>query len=96
MHVSGTNSAQLPVGGQRTLLATLAWVWARWKKVARVIGDFQSRVLLTLFYFVIFAPFALAVRWASDPLAIKHRTLRGWRPRDSQESSPLERARRQF
>ena len=32
------------------------------------IGNFQSRLLLTVFYFTILAPFALVLRMASDPL----------------------------
>jgi hypothetical protein len=64
--------------------------------VGRRIGDFQARLLLTVFYFVIVAPFALAVRWASDPLALKPETPRGWHPRPAPAGPALERARRQF
>ena len=39
------------------------------KRVGRRIGDFQARVLLSFFYYTVFAPFAIAVRWVSDPLA---------------------------
>jgi hypothetical protein len=42
--------------------------WEGWKRVARRLGDFQARVLLSLFYFVVVAPFALGVRAFSDPL----------------------------
>jgi len=45
---------------------------------------------------VVLAPFAVAVRWGSDPLAIKPRTPRGWRPVSTAEAVPLERAARQF
>ncbi len=71
-----------------------AWTW--WKRVARKIGDFQARVLLTLCYFIVVAPFALAARWGSDPLAIKPGSPRGWRPRPHQQGAPMERAMRQF
>ncbi len=71
-----------------------AWVW--WKRVARAIGDFQARIILVLFYFVALGPFALVVRWTSDPLAIKSATLKGWRVREAGKDSPLERAMRQF
>jgi len=70
------------------------WEW--WKRVAKRIGDIQARVLLTLFYFVVFGPFALAVRWGSDPLAIKVGAPRGWRPREDGKGDPTERATRQF
>lgn len=78
---------------RRSAIGSL-WEW--WKRVARRIGDFQARVLLILFYFLIAGPFALVVSRVSDPLAIKPNTPRGWRPRGSLEGEPMERARRQF
>jgi hypothetical protein len=88
---------ELPVGGikqeNRSMLRKL---WKLWKKFGRKIGDFQARVLLIVFYFVVLGPFALAVRWASDPLAIKAGTPRGWRLRDDVDSDPTELVRRQF
>jgi hypothetical protein len=71
-------------------------LWEWWKRVGKRIGDIQARVLLTLFYFLVFSPFALPVRWWSDPLAIKPCTPRGWCPRSDGESAPMERAVRQF
>lgn len=71
-------------------------LWEGWKRVAKKIGNFQARVLLAVFYFTLFCPFALAVRWSSDPLAIKARAPRGWQPLVPPESSPLDRARTQF
>lgn len=46
-------------------------IWEGWKRVARRIGDFQARVLLTVIYAVLVLPFGLAVRWLADPLRIK-------------------------
>ena len=63
-------------------MSTLRSAWAWWKRVARRIGDFQARVLLTVFYFVILGPFALVIR-RSDPLAIRPRAPRGWREREA-------------
>jgi len=71
-------------------------LWAAWKRVARKIGDFQARVLLTIFYFVLLAPFALIVRRTSDPLALKPGTPRGWAERQSAPQYTLEMARKQF
>ncbi len=71
-------------------------LWECWRRFAKRIGDIQARALLTLFYFVVLAPFALAVRWASDPLAIKSATPRGWRPRSDGDRSPVVRATSQF
>jgi hypothetical protein len=45
--------------------------WAGWKKIAHKIGNFQARVLLTIFYGVLVLPFGLAARLFSDPLRIK-------------------------
>lgn len=66
------------------------------KRIGKKIGDFQARVLLTVFYFVLIAPFALVVRWASDPLALKPASPRGWRPRSAAPPPAVETARRQF
>jgi hypothetical protein len=74
--------------------STVRVLWEGWKRVARRIGDFQARILLTLFYFLPFAPFALIVRWGMDPLAIK--TSPGWRSKEDGASHPMEQASRQF
>ena len=68
-------------------------LWQGWKRIGRKIGDVQARILLTIFYFVIVAPFALAVRVFADPL--KPKTSKGWRPRTAGTPAP-EQARRQF
>ncbi len=70
--------------------------WGRWKRVARAIGDVQARLILAVFYFVAVGPFALVVRWAYDPLAIKPSTPKGWRAREPGGDAPMERATRQF
>jgi len=71
-------------------------VWEWWKRVARKIGDFQARIILTIFYFIVLGPFALAVRWGSDPLAIKPSTPRGWYPKTEGKGTPIEQATNQF
>ena len=60
--------------------------WECWLKIAGIIGDFQARVILSLFYFVIVLPFGLAVRLFADPLDIKGGGKTSW-------SDFLERAR---
>jgi hypothetical protein len=45
--------------------------WHAWKARAHDIGEFQSRVLLTAFYFTVFVPFALLTRLFSDPLRLR-------------------------
>jgi len=70
--------------------------WQGWKRVAKRVGQFQARILMAIFYFTIFVPFALAIRWGSDPLAIKSGTRGGWQPLPPVEGSPLDQARKQF
>jgi hypothetical protein len=68
----------------------------RWKRVARKIGDFQARLLLTIFYLFIVGPFALLIRWRGDPLRIRPRTPQGWLPYAARKGTPMERATEQF
>jgi len=70
----------------------LSW----WKRVAKRIGDFQARAILTVFYFLVVAPFALLIRWLGDPLCIKPGAFRGWRPKTVTQGTPMEKATRQF
>jgi hypothetical protein len=65
-----------------------------WKSLAHKIANFQARVLLTLFYFVGVAPFALRVKVFSDPLQLKRSA--GWMSRDRVEADPITVARRQY
>jgi len=70
-------------------------LWSKWKALAIKIGNFQGRVILTLFYFVFVTPLGLAVRWFSDPLRIKpHAGATFWQ-RKAQPDPTLEEARRQ-
>ena len=73
----------------------LGAAWGAWKRVARRIGDLQARILLTLFYYVVLGPFALVLRWRSDPLAIEPGASGGWRARPESPEAPMEQARRQ-
>jgi hypothetical protein len=71
-------------------------VWEWWKRVAKKIGDFQARVILTLLYFIIIGPFALLVRWGADPLTLKKGPHQGWRPRPEPNETAMTRATNQF
>lgn len=62
--------------------------------MAHRIGDFQARVLLTVFYYVILGPFALVLR-RRDPLGIAPGAPAGWRRRDAETRPITEQARRQ-
>jgi hypothetical protein len=69
--------------------------WRAWKRLGRRIGDAQARLLLTVCYFVVVAPFGLLVRFAGDPLALRAGAPRGWRVRPPTSETPLARALRQ-
>ena len=79
---------------QAPKLCSMRALWEGWKRVAKRIGDVQARALLTIFYFLILAPFALVVRWGMDPLAIK--TAAGWCSKEGGSGHTLEQASRQF
>jgi hypothetical protein len=69
--------------------------WRGWLRVARFIGDWIARFILTLFYFTLFVPFALIVKKFSDPLAIKPVHKPGWIQRTTGDLT-VEDMRRQF
>lgn len=71
-----------------------AWQW--WKAVAHKIGDVQARIILTAFYFLIVGPFALVIRFWSDPLRLNSKNATGWIRRSEDDGSSEGRAREQF
>ena len=68
-------------------------VWQAWKNIAHKIGNFQARILLTLFYAVLVFPFGIVVRLFSDPLRIK-RPPAEW-PNHPDETYDMQWTRRQ-
>lgn len=68
--------------------------WERWKIIGKVYADFQARLMAVLFYFTVFAPFALAARLFSDPLRVRRYPTR-WIDR-APVGQALDEARRQF
>lgn len=69
--------------------------WHAWKRFGQFIGDFIGRVVLTIFYFTLFMPFALGVRLFSDPLALRPLSNPKWLERKTQDLT-LDDARRLF
>jgi hypothetical protein len=67
--------------------------WQAWKNIAHKIGNFQARILLTLFYAVLVFPFGIVVRLFSDPLHIKRRPAEWFNHPDETYDMPW--ARRQ-
>lgn len=56
-------------------------LWAAWARVARRIGNFQARVLLTIMYILLLLPFGVCVRLFADTLRTKKRPSEWLRPR---------------
>jgi cell division protein FtsW (lipid II flippase) len=65
-----------------------------WKTFAHKIANFQARLILSLFYFIVVTPFAYRVKIFSDPLQLKR--FSGWLSRDRTDADPLAIARRQY
>jgi hypothetical protein len=68
-------------------------LWEAWKRLAHRIGNFQARLVLTVLYALLVAPFGLGVRLFSDPLHIKRRPTK-WVDHPELPAS-LEQARKQ-
>jgi hypothetical protein len=73
-------------------------LYHRWSAFSRRMGSFQSRILLSLFYFLIVTPFALAVKIFSDPLRLaRHITPSHWQSKPASKTpQTLDDYRRQF
>ena len=71
-------------------------LWHGWLVVARKIGEFQSRIILSLIYFIVMAPFALAIRLFSDPMRLRGNPSWHWLPRDARSQPSLSSAKQQF
>ena len=71
-------------------------LWQSWKNFSNRMGSFQSRIMLSLFFFIIVSPFALAVKMLSDPLKIKYQSSKShWLPK-KEIHTDLEQFKRQF
>jgi hypothetical protein len=78
------------------MMELLRKIWRLWKRFGQFMGDVLARVVLTLFYFTVFAPFGLGVTFLSDPLRTRRSgSTHLWRSRQSGDQSMHE-ARRQF
>lgn len=69
--------------------------WKVWKALARAIGDVVARILLTIFYGLVFAPVAIGVRLRGDPLGLKGARRLQWNRRTKFEER-LDQARKLF
>jgi hypothetical protein len=73
-------------GIKKKEMEMLSKVWQGWKRIAQAIGDFIGRIVLTVFYFTLFAPFGLGMRFFGDPLVIKPvKNKVGWETRSTRD-----------
>jgi hypothetical protein len=66
-------------------------IWEAWKVVAKKIGDFNARVILTVFYFILLAPLAFVIR-KNDPMGIRKNKKQEWLTKTPPQGSALDRA----
>jgi len=66
-------------------MESLRKVWQIWKRIGQFVGDLIGRIILTLFYFTIFAPFGLGVRLWGDPLQIRKNLSANWLSRNHRD-----------
>ena len=94
--VLGTLAVALIVPGL-LVPGALRGVQRRWMRGAMVVGEFNSRLILGVFYYLVMAPVGFIRRRFGDPLnrALGERTTTAWVKR---ERTPVDRARyeRQF
>lgn len=71
-------------------------LWTKWKEFSQKMGSFQSKIILSLFFFIFITPFALGVKLFSDPLRIKQSsTPTYWVPKKTAKNN-MEEYRKQF
>ena len=69
--------------------------WHAWKRFGQFMGDLIGRLVLTVFYFTLFMPFGLGVRFFGDPLALHPRGRSNWLERTAKDPT-LEGTRRLY
>ena len=76
------------------LTLSLHRIWAAWKRLARRIGEFQGRVVLTVLYAVLILPVGLVLRLLADPLRRRRPADSNWVARQPAPAT-LDESRRQ-
>lgn len=81
-------------------MSFLKIVWRKWIFITRIIGNFQSQVIFSLFYIIFLSIVGLIFRFFGDPLNIKNKKSNSkdksnFKPWVHQEDS-LVTARKQF
>jgi hypothetical protein len=71
-------------------------LWEKWKAFGHKVGNFQARLILSIFYFIVIFPFGLIVKFFSKPLRLKVLHTTNWLPVQMGSEDSMTRARRQF
>jgi len=71
-------------------------IWQIWSEFSRRMGSFQSRILLSLLYFMAVTPFAVAAKMLSDPLNLKFQRRSSWWIPKKESESEIDQFRKQF
>ena len=74
----------------------LAALWNRWRIFGQKLANLQARLLLFVFYYTIFAPFALGLKLLSDPLRLRRQSTDTWLERPPSDTDNVTLAKRQF
>lgn len=89
----------MSTAGENTVVAEQQNVfrraWEGWKKIAHVIGVFNTRVIMSILYFIVVLPMGLVFRLVSDPLQLQEPKDSNWVALPADEHK-LESARQQF
>lgn len=73
--------------------------WKKWLVLAKIIGNFQSQIIFSIFYIFILGIFGIIFRFFKDPLFIKKKSIKKKKTNFSTWEHPIEdltQARKQF
>lgn len=73
----------------------LRQVWKVWKRFGELLSNLVGRIILTVFYFTVFLPFGLLIRFFGDPLAMKPGKPANWGNREADDVT-MESARKPY
>lgn len=65
----------------------LKTIWSKWKTIAHHIGIFQSRLILSVFYFSLLMPWGIIFSLFKDELKMKNKKLSTWKTKDKQSAT---------
>ena len=99
--LTGLRRGRYPDGKQKAPAAAqgaggLRRWWERWKAFATEMGNYQSRMLLAFFYFIVVTPLGIPLRLFGDPLRLRQVGGSSFWVERRPVSQGVEKAREQF